>query len=304
MCRLSPLLLTFLLWATVYVLLSWHLHTVHQSLYKPDTPGSGPARGPQPPWGMPEFHEDGRPDRATFSAQPTGPNRATSSAPPTRTDRATSPAPPTGPDKRLCGDILQYLQIPEYSRIWPEPDEREDRILNQLYLCPENVSDSRMRVILAYDRLPQGTEEGTVKFEKDQCPIQNCRLTNDKTEIQKADAVIFYRNNLIDHLRNKKHPNQIWILATMESPWHAAFPDLENTVNWTATYRVDSTISTPYGQFLPYQNATYANTTTGKNYAQGKSKMAAWFVSNCFAHNGREKYASELSKYIQVGFFI
>jgi glycoprotein 3-alpha-L-fucosyltransferase len=40
-----------------------------------------------------------------------------------------------------------------------------------------------------------------------------------------------------------------------------------------------------------------------KNYATGKTKKVAWFVSNCGARNGRRQYADELGKHIQVDIY-
>lgn len=37
-----------------------------------------------------------------------------------------------------------------------------------------------------------------------------------------------------------------------------------------------------------------------KDQIRQKKKLAAWFVSNCFTQSGREKYASELQKYVHV----
>ena len=34
-----------------------------------------------------------------------------------------------------------------------------------------------------------------------------------------------------------------------------------------------------------------------------KTKMVAWFVSNCYAGNGRQKYASELQKHVAVDIY-
>jgi hypothetical protein len=34
------------------------------------------------------------------------------------------------------------------------------------------------------------------------------------------------------------------------------------------------------------------------NYAQGKSKKVAWFVSNCHGPNGRGAYVAELEKFV------
>ena len=39
------------------------------------------------------------------------------------------------------------------------------------------------------------------------------------------------------------------------------------------------------------------NSTQTKNYAAGKTKMVAWFVSNCGPKNKRNDYARELAKY-------
>ena len=33
---------------------------------------------------------------------------------------------------------------------------------------------------------------------------------------------------------------------------------------------------------------------------QNKTKIIAWFVSNCYSQSGREKYVKELQKYIEV----
>ena len=76
---------------------------------------------------------------------------------------------------------------------------------------------------------------------------------------------------------------------------------------------------TPYEKFVPYPNAsrsshdrrpkrvraaaasdagtTSLNATPGRNYAAGKTKMVAWFVSNCGPKNKRGDYADELAKY-------
>ena len=40
-----------------------------------------------------------------------------------------------------------------------------------------------------------------------------------------------------------------------------------------------------------------------QNYAMGKTRKVAWFVSNCNARNKRIEYARELSKYIEVDIF-
>ena len=71
-------------------------------------------------------------------------------------------------------------------------------------------------------------------------------------------------------------------------------------VNWTATYRTDSTIVAPYGRFASYADVSPlpVTTTSLRSYAVGKTKLVAWFASNCDAKNGRLDYVHELMTYI------
>ena len=77
---------------------------------------------------------------------------------------------------------------------------------------------------------------------------------------------------------------------------------MRGLINWTATYRHDSTIPFPYYKFVPSGPSTTAVTSgdAGINYAANKTKLVAWFVSNCHASNNRMRYAKELSQFIQV----
>lgn len=43
------------------------------------------------------------------------------------------------------------------------------------------------------------------------------------------------------------------------------------------------------------------NSTGSVNYAKGKTKMAAWLVSNCKTVGGRKELVKELQKYVDVG---
>jgi glycoprotein 3-alpha-L-fucosyltransferase len=72
--------------------------------------------------------------------------------------------------------------------------------------------------------------------------------------------------------------------------------------NWTATYRHDSDIVAPYEKIVYKENKTKTK-PLGKNYAFGKNKKVAWFVSRCATPNKRLEYAIELQKYIQVDIF-
>ena len=69
-------------------------------------------------------------------------------------------------------------------------------------------------------------------------------------------------------------------------------------INWTASYRSDSVLTAPYERFTLFKNFTQLPVKAPRNYAFSKTKKVAWFVSNCYAANGRSNYAKELSKYI------
>ena len=81
------------------------------------------------------------------------------------------------------------------------------------------------------------------------------------------------------------------------------FKNLNKIFNWTATYRADSTLSTPYAKWVSYDKNRLASKSNTANYAQNKTKNVAMFVSNCFTSNNRLEYAKELSKFIQVDIF-
>jgi hypothetical protein len=97
---------------------------------------------------------------------------------------------------------------------------------------------------------------------------------------------------------------QIWIVRHHESPRQnlVAPSALSNLVNWTITYRRDSTIQLPYGHMTArnYSDAKGRDAEMSTiNYAGRKTKKIAWIVSNCerpFVINGRFSYATELSK--------
>jgi glycoprotein 3-alpha-L-fucosyltransferase len=90
---------------------------------------------------------------------------------------------------------------------------------------------------------------------------------------------------------------KIWIMRHIESPRiNQVDPTpLFNLVNWSYSYRRDSTIQAPYGMAMRIEATPNAKAI---NYAAGKTKKVAWFVSNC-GHtvlNGRPNYVAELEK--------
>lgn len=48
------------------------------------------------------------------------------------------------------------------------------------------------------------------------------------------------------------------------------------------------------------QNITSRRSKGTKNFAEGKSKLVVWFVSNCWTYNGRDDYVERLQEFLQV----
>ncbi|KAK7099546.1 glycoprotein 3-alpha-L-fucosyltransferase A-like [Littorina saxatilis] len=143
-------------------------------------------------------------------------------------------------------------------------------------------------------------ESGGALFKKHQCAVQACEIVGDDS-LAEADVVLTKGS----YLEPSKRPEgQVWALFLLESPYHTAeLPDGRlGLFNWTATYRHDSTIVAPYEKYVPF-NASVLSRPPAKNYALGKTKKVAWFVSNCGAQNGRLQYARELAQHIQVDIY-
>lgn len=96
---------------------------------------------------------------------------------------------------------------------------------------------------------------------------------------------------------------QVWIIYLLECPYHTDRFQYNDLINWTATYRRDSDIVTPYEKWIYYDEKAKRSWTTKRNYAANKTRQVAWFVSNCNARNGRLRYAHELRKHIPVDIY-
>ena len=208
--------------------------------------------------------------------------------------------------------------------LFPDPDRpHSDRVVEQLqFVSSEAQRDMKFginKIILTFSG-SSGLPEGRQKFTDDKCPVNACYLTWDVRWAQKADAVIFNFDPGPDTWTKPSH--QVWLLSLLESPLNTpALHGLTNKINWTASYRSDSTLVTPYEKFVPNAHETHANrspntikTIAGAsnasstfpietNHAQGKTRLVAWFVSNCNARNKRMAYVRELQKHIQVDIY-
>ena len=212
------------------------------------------------------------------------------------------PLPRPGPESEKDVEQLHHVgESPQKARLYPRSNEREDRILNQLaYTVPSKPS--RDLQILAYGGIPKSVQKGKQQFIDDNCNVKDCYLLGNKNAGATVDAVLF--QDRISHPSWKRPANQIWGVFFLESPFHTTgLSGFENEINFTATYRRDSTIVTPYERFTFHRGINKIRDEPAKDYLAGKTKMAAWFVSNCNARNGRMEYARELQKYLDVDIY-
>uniref|UniRef100_A0A1I7UDM4 Fucosyltransferase n=2 Tax=Caenorhabditis tropicalis TaxID=1561998 RepID=A0A1I7UDM4_9PELO len=124
------------------------------------------------------------------------------------------------------------------------------------------------------------------------CPdVQNyCRITQDESEFDNADAVLFHnadyhgQNEKFKSMKNQRKPGVPFVLWSLESPSNDNFRPETHMINWTMTYRTDADIWAPYGTMIKRHKALDVNLHALWN---SKSKSATWLASNCFTQNKR-----------------
>lgn len=110
--------------------------------------------------------------------------------------------------------------------------------------------------------------------------------------------------------------NQIYGLRLMEPPHHInSLSYLNHKINWTLSYRMDADIRSQYGYFreiFTNQDMTNGEWRTPddspvssdiQKVVARKTKMIAWFVSNCRAASGRMKLARAINRSIPVDIY-
>lgn len=188
-------------------------------------------------------------------------------------------------------------------QVWPHSGE-DDRIIAQLNANPnplkEGHENGKLKRILLWSGLAgQGVVEGQSQFFLQSCHVNTCSLHGQRHLAGEVDMIMFHS---VGHPWKPRKAGQIWMMASLECPLRTEDWSEMQGVNWTATYRQDSTIVTPYEKFVPYSSLDDVQ-VTGRDYAAGKSKQVAWFVSNCGGDNERLEYARELARYISVDIY-
>ncbi|RWS30460.1 fucosyltransferase-like protein [Leptotrombidium deliense] len=192
-----------------------------------------------------------------------------------------------------------------YSQLALYPEESDDdRIVNQLMFIPDDYDKIKesgiVKKILVTNGFKSWQARGRDVFLKDNCPVDTCSISTDFKDFSTADAVFFTSSSIVP--RRKNITNQIWIYYLLESPLNSKnLGAINHVINLVATYRHDSDIVTPYEKFVQYNDDNIFKTR--KNYAKGKTKKVAWFVSNCRSKNERLQFALQLKRHIEVDIF-
>lgn len=207
------------------------------------------------------------------------------------------------------------------SSIWvaktdPRLTITDDRILEQMDYVPKRYRGSRsagrgpplpLKTIYVPGGVDAQTPLGMLMFVRERCPVRACNITTDPVHENTAHLRLLQTDAYFTST-DKKPPGQIWAIWILESPANTVdFYGPADLINWTATYRWDSTVVTPYAKFVPFrrrrQRGRGESKPGGRNYAANKTRMVAWFVSNCNAKNSRWEFAQELGKYVPVDVF-
>ena len=147
-----------------------------------------------------------------------------------------------------------------------------------------NPSDSSapLKTILMWNGLSSwgSVRPGRGEFLKQECPVSTCALVTEKAQADTADLILFK-----DHFSKQninRSSTQLWMIYMLECPHHTQVFPQKGLFNWTATYRSDSTIVTPYERWQ-YYDQSIKTRPQDRNFADNKTKQVAWFVSNCGA---------------------
>jgi len=201
----------------------------------------------------------------------------------------------------LVGQHLNHLKhehvrsVSQKQRLVFPTNGSDDRIKEQLEYKPIS---KKIKTILLFDEQnawkAAGVKPGKEMFESKKCPVDTCVISFNPKNLKKSDLVI--TRGVLEKELNLK-PEQLWMVYQLESS--QSRPLIAGNANWTATYRRDSTLSTPYGKWEPSSDHV-VKTIKKKDYGKGREGKVAWMVSNCHANNKRLEFARKLGQYIPV----
>ncbi|KAK2158574.1 hypothetical protein LSH36_167g05045 [Paralvinella palmiformis] len=142
---------------------------------------------------------------------------------------------------------------------------------------------------------------GHQPFLEAKCPVHTCRTTNDRKQVEKADAIVFHGPRIEDFPPVVRRPGQIYVYIQQEPHYSMSseeLPAFQGFFNLTITHRTDSDIQIPYGRVV-YDEASIKPKPIHVN-PKSRHKTVVWAVSHCSTPSRREWYMKELQKYIDI----
>lgn len=173
----------------------------------------------------------------------------------------------------------------------------------------KSYNNSRVYKILLFTKFyPPGIHWfGLGKHPFKKCMYSNCASTANKDEYNTSDAILISMRHIksAKFLPRWRPTNQKWMMYTLESPVHRFlnYRPFNKLFNVTITYKKSSDIYFPHGHTVIKVDKPQDDDVSNYNFAKGKTKLVAWFVSNCRTSSKREAYAQELRQHINVDTF-
>ncbi|XP_059351261.1 alpha-(1,3)-fucosyltransferase C-like [Daphnia carinata] len=223
--------------------------------------------------------------------------------------------------QRRSNKVLLALSVANLSLIFLLTIRLDD-FDSRISFTRNELVNRRNKTILIWDH-PETLDtstfgEGHEPFMKGQCQVADCIVyyNSSSLPLEEYDAILIHVIRLNEtHLptfTRRKH--QRFVFLTQESPDSMTdkcvnVTTLGNVFNWTMSYKGNSDIPMLYGRIFPKSTAPrnveeaqqrIRETHTDENYAANKTRLVAWMVSHCETPGHRERYVSQLRKYIPV----
>ncbi|CAG7660588.1 unnamed protein product [Allacma fusca] len=207
--------------------------------------------------------------------------------------------------------LLTYRVVPPKDAVTQIRNILQTPRSEELYLLSDKnvpLTDNNFRILYWTTFFQTKIAEKSVP-----CGNITCHITHNRNFLNSSHAVLFHawepdmivasskRNpQARKNIPNIRYYNQYWVLIGLEPPMFftrhlQSFGDL---FNWTATYRSDSDVYFPYGQFQKLPTPAKYNDT---QHLTKRKKLVSIILSNCKdVPSKRLKMIAELQKHIQV----
>ena len=167
-----------------------------------------------------------------------------------------------------------------------------------------NKTSRRSMHISTYNKPYFGAQTWGILNDTSDCDLPSnmqCTYSDGPDKANISHAIIFKGELVGEAMPAYRPPGQQWIFYEMESPVfirkkvNVDWKKIRYIFNYTITYSTKSDLTIPYGGCRSVDTRLKMI-----NYFEKKTRLAAWFVSHCQTQSKREKYVTELMKYMPV----